>query len=284
MIKVRLFGGLGNQLFQYFAAKHVQNLLGCKLVFDFSSLNNGHGHTDSDIRDFSFFQSEQTMSIHNQKYLNRLYFRMCNLIARKLKFGSRLLRIDAPGRREPSISKYLKCGWKMQGYYQDFNFFNEVAPTLDKFDWTLATPSIRLNELVQIYRKSNVVGMHIRGGDYLNHQNLYSNLDSNYYQHALELVKSKIHIEKVVVFTDDMTHANRIMSKLRSCNFELAPELSPSETLILLSHCRGIVTANSTFSSWAAVASDRAEIIINPKKWYINSEKTIPLIDRAITI
>ena len=57
-VSVRLFGGLGNQIFQYMAGKSLAIDRNCDLHIDSSWLRDGYAHKNSTISEFKFFQPD----------------------------------------------------------------------------------------------------------------------------------------------------------------------------------------------------------------------------------
>jgi hypothetical protein len=95
--------------------------------------------------------------------------------------------------------------------------------------------------------------LHLRLGDYLQLKKLFPIASEAYYRIAL----SRINVGKFpyTIFTDDVASAKRLFSDLiKDADRILGPNegLTALETMALISYHRRIVTATSTFSSWAA--------------------------------
>ena len=279
MIRVRMLGGLGNQLFQYFAAKMVQFNSGYELLFDFRWNSYGNVHPGSDIRDFNFFSDAKVIDGPDYKKISYVVHRARNNISRRsLTFG-KLLQVDAPGSREPYLSKEISSGWSLEGYYQTLDYYFSYMRNNPDFRLELKNPpsekfSIFLDSLDQ-----ETIAVHVRGADYKKHGDIYKRLDANYYSGAISYLKKKLPMAKIVIFTDDNLFANDMIN-LNSAVF--APSLSPSESLKAMSACHGIVTANSTFSTWAAVSGRESKYVVSPRNWFSNSQVSAIRIPKAI--
>ena len=276
-----MYGGLGNQLFQYFAAKYVQNTSGCELSFDFTHIESKKAHADSDIRDFAFFNNEVAISRSPVNPMGEFVLRGRNYLARKSDFSSRMFKLDAPGNNEPNISNHIKDNWRLEGYYQDFKYYFEHLKRNPNFNWELIHLKHEFSATLENYRPRKVLSLHLRGGDYLKTPTLYKQLDANYYDRAIRHLRSIFSEEQIIVYTDDVEHARRILRGIDDLKYEIAPELSPSETLLLLSNSKGIITSNSTFSAWAAVISSDESHIVGPAEWFSNRRLSQPTLSRA---
>ena len=114
---------------------------------------------------------------------------------------------------------------------------------------------------------SGRTAMSIRGDDYRSYPGL-GVLSKSYYRRALsELKHSKS--EPLVVFTDDPTHASKVMSRLNVDVWQLDLSESPLQAMSNLSKHPKIVMANSTFSYLACYFSN-ASVIISPRPFYLS--------------
>lgn len=281
LISVRMFGGLGNQLFQYFAAKSIQSRLECELIFDTSYFNSHLAHKNSDIRDFEFFNAESTYSRKGSSQLQHFYLRGRNLLCRSSEIASRILEIDAPGKREPRISSHVNENWRLEGYYQDFEYYNEYTRRNPKFSWKLNEFSEDFASSIKQLESERVLGIHIRGGDYQKATQLYRTLNSVYYKEAIQYARSIFEEEKIIVFTDDSDYAREILNAVGKIDYEFAPEFPASETLLLLSKLTGLITSNSTFSTWAGALSSEKSLVVSPSTWFTNAQFNHPTLRRA---
>ena len=95
-ISVRLFGGLGNQIFQYMAGKWIASERNLLLYVDTSWLQDGYTHSNSSISEFQFYKPDSEFG-HKHKNLLHLYSdRLATIAARKIPIIARIGRINAP--------------------------------------------------------------------------------------------------------------------------------------------------------------------------------------------
>ena len=121
--------------------------------------------------------------------------------------------------------------------------------------------------------------MHIRRGDYLtltSASNYHGNLDNSYYQQAFKLIHQKDDTVKIIIFSDDIEWCRCNFHGLKNIHFSPSPADAKSwEDMILMSLCRGIIIANSSYSWWSAWLGDMRYGIANrqviaPKQWFRN--------------
>jgi len=174
MFVVKIYGGLGNQIFQYIFGKYIEKKFSCDVVFDFyyfekfnyrkpnllKIVKNVDTLSDYDIhRKFNPTNSFKINSIWNSVY-NRGSF-INERIFNNLKFNS-----------FNNDNLYY-----FDGYWQDKEYFNFFSSNeLDSFFAFGDSNSI-----------INVIGIHVRRGDYLKAPN-----DKIFYTQSIEYYKSSI--------------------------------------------------------------------------------------------
>lgn len=143
-------------------------------------------------------------------------------------------------------------------YFQDPKWFDEAESDIKYF-------------YHQGIEQIDMVAVHIRRGDYVNHP-LYVDLSkTDYYDKAM---KNFID-EDFLVFSDDIEWAKEYFSD-RS-DVEFCDEKDPVKALNIMAGCKGIIMANSTFSWWASRLSMAK--VIAPSKWFTDGT-SIKLLDK----
>lgn len=133
-------------------------------------------------------------------------------------------------------------------YYQDPQFFSKYQD------------EIRQLFGMGIPEQIDMVAIHLRRGDYVGNA-FYVDLSStDYYEKAMKLFPQ----EKFLVFSDDIEYAKVYFS---GNEFEFSEGKSEVEDMDLMASCKGIITANSSFSWWAAFLGDNKKVVA-PKAWY----------------
>jgi hypothetical protein len=123
------------------------------------------------------------------------------------------------------------------------------------------------------------VAIHVRRGDYLNLKDSFGVLSNDYYLAAINIIKAKIEISQVVIFSNDIAAANGLRSAIGSIAKVFSEESNASDavTLISLSEFNYIITANSSFSWWAAMLNKK-KVVVHPEPWFKSFESPSDLI------
>lgn len=264
-INIKLVGGIGNQLFGYFAGSYLAKFHNTNLILDVSDIRSGIGKHDVSIEKFNL-----PGKFIGMKFRSPLLHRINNKLIRltsPFRLNSRHYYSPAVGFDENLTS--VIPGKKIHGYFQTYKYFAKSEIKIDE-KHLLNPSSWFINKLEEI-SDSNGVALHVRRGDYVDHGNLYGLLSIDYYMEAIQLMESLINFEYIWVFSDDIDQAKELFSGIINKKFIwVDPEESSeaTESLILLSKFKGIITANSTFSWWAAAISSPETIVCCPKKWY----------------
>jgi hypothetical protein len=153
----------------------------------------------------------------------------------------------------------------LRGYWQSFRYFEDLRSILKAEFTPLHRLSAAAEEMRAQIESHNSIGIHVRRGDYLN---AFRVLDADYYSRAIDgISESSLHSSQIFVFTNDAVWCHRHLLPERSKILVSSPLILAHEDLLLLSACRNIITANSTFSWWAAYLADAPASIIAPQGW-----------------
>jgi hypothetical protein len=94
--------------------------------------------------------------------------------------------------------------------------------------------------------------------------------DRTYYDRAIEAAHDRIAGPRYFVFTDDRSHAESVLPDEFRGKAEFVEDVAadPGAHLFLMSECRHAIIANSTFSWWAANLAPRpGKVVVAPSKW-----------------
>jgi len=165
-------------------------------------------------------------------------------------------------------------GARLRGYFQSWKYFEDSAMQIRLELQSLRSPSAWfLEQSAKEPTQQDWVGVHVRRGDYLNPevQKVHGILGHEYYERALNLVESRHGVRPIKVFSDDIQAARQLIKgRQRTIEFVKPPNDShPLESLVLLSQGSSIITANSSFSWWAAwLGQADGRTVVVPEKWY----------------
>lgn len=154
---------------------------------------------------------------------------------------------------------YLYGGWA------NYRFFEEYRDDLKK----IFQPKIvddEIDAIAKMLKGTNSVAIHIRGGDYLT---LGVNLDTRYYISTISKLQKQYGTDtlKYYVFTDDKQYAKALLQDVPDISYEFMEYLNKNTIIYdmyLMSKCKMIIAANSTFSWWAAYLADESTNVLVP--------------------
>jgi hypothetical protein len=269
LISVRLFGGLGNQIFQYMAAKWLAEKNDWKLSVDTTWLTDGYTHPNSSISPFRFYAPDFEYGLAHAN-VSRLYMdRFKTFAARKSSWFATHTRIHSPKRLGYVDLRHIQSECQLRGYYQTPRYFTELlkSEVLNRDCFELTNPSLAFDSTCIELPKNGFIAIHVRGGDYRKKGSPYLELNGDYYKTALGMLTELDPRLPKLVFTDDVPLAKEVLSGIANFDFVNDHLLSAAESVTLMSKASGIVTANSTFSYWAAMMSGSHSTIVSPKHW-----------------
>lgn len=273
---VRLDGGLGNQMFQYAFARSLVHSYGGRIVFDESAYRNGKFHNS--LVNFMLapnlvFFSEHSISILfskiKAKVFRRLKFFSQDNYERMVRWGIYAqCRTDYFNAAIPPVRRvnYITGNWlshKFNGNIRDI-LVSDFKITRQPSE----SNAIMLNKILS----SNSVCLHIRRGDYCSSQWSSKLLvcDYNYYNRAIEYVKSMVKDPVFFVFSNNHEDIEWIRNNYTFSAQLVYVDLSnvDYEELRLMIACRHFILSNSTFSYWAQyLSSNPNKIVVSPKSW-----------------
>jgi hypothetical protein len=274
IVIVRLQGGLGNQLFQYAAARGMAN--GRKLILDSSALGSQAKNTPDTTTRFFELSVFSTLKYSVLPAIALKVFTSENRFLRLVKkiFYPGLINIpECPVQQARELAARSKVIY-LNGYFQDENFFVQIRRTLLK-ELSFPDPgNFSPVWLGRILSADNAVSIHVRRGDYLTPKALafHGVLGPDYYQASVQLMNSRVPTPHYFIFSDDPDWCREHLDFPGDKSI-MPPGQKAWVDLALMSKCRHNIIANSSFSWWAAWLNDNPEkIIIAPRKWFADEE------------
>jgi hypothetical protein len=127
-------------------------------------------------------------------------------------------------------------------------------------------------------KNCNSVAIHFRLGDYMHLKN-FNVCSNDYYIKAINYVKNKFLNPHYYIFTNDFEFFNKKIKDQLNMGDNIVTYVNNNigensyKDIILMSNCKCVIMANSSFSWWAAWLNDiPGHEIIAPKIWLNNSE------------
>lgn len=283
-VAVKIHGGLGNQLFQYAAAKSLALDNESKLFLDVGWFNSNQER----IYELLNFNIQYDEKVFFSKYYNFLFKKYAFL--RNDNNAKMLLNIF----KEKSLNFQdevlkIKSSIYLDGYFQSEKYFirheNEIRKNLQFSVGIYDDKSIFEDDVL----KNQSVSIHIRRGDYVTNKDaadFHGLLGMDYYKNSIEFIRSMVRNPVFFVFTDDPEWVLKNFS--HHLPFTLVRHTQSANAglrdLRLMSLCKHHIIANSSFSWWGAwLNSNHKKIVIAPKEWFKKGEAPLGLIPSAWT-
>lgn len=151
----------------------------------------------------------------------------------------------------------------------------EVIRKMVKYPKEASTDIItqKNQEMLKLINSTEAVAIHIRRTDYLKPENQYLNIATKeYINSAIEYIKTRKPNAEFFVFSDDKEYVTSEFNEEGFHIVDFNEEKDCIFDLMLMSNCKHIITAKSTFSQWAArLNSYEDKIVIVPVEGKIPS-------------
>ncbi len=276
MIIVQLFGGLGNQMFQFASARALAHHYNTELKID-TTLINDRANFFNKKRNFVFRNYALDVYALEAKRVEK---NEIPLLRRKWGSGTisllayRGLSFFNKGREKSyHYNEHffdLPNGTYMEGYWQHYRYFDSIKETIVK-DFTLGyEPTNEWKSLRDEIKKEHSLVMFVRRADFLSNRSASVAMTGDFYKQAFTLVSKKKLIKKMFVFSDDLTWCREnidygidtifVGSSYAGTEFE--------GHMILMSYAPNIIIPNSTFSWWSAyLPNNENKTVVASKQW-----------------
>ncbi len=168
-------------------------------------------------------------------------------------------------------ARYVERGYEV-GFHQKREYA-EIARESGHFDFRREAHYAR-SPWADAAGRANAVSVHVRGGDYLTEgtEGVYGSVcGPEYYRRSLALVSERVPDAEFLVLTDDRDYAARVLQNAeREYRFvrDESFDGDPGFDLWVMRTCGNHVIANSTFSWWGAfLGATRGGVTVCPDKW-----------------
>lgn len=261
MIYTRLHGRLGNQMFQYAAARALALRLGVGVSLDpRTALHKNEGVL---TRVFDL-PAEVPEKLPPARHENLLLYGIW-------RFG----RLRPTIRRESGLG--FNAGFEnwgddsyLHGYWQSERYFGGFADSIRR-DFTFPEFSDARNaEMAARIASSDSISLHVRRGDYLT-VSAHVLCDHAYYDKALGEILARIEGEPTVyVFSDDPQWAkDNLPLPVQKVVVDFNGPDTDFEDMRLMSLCQNNIIGNSSFSWWAAwLNANPSKLVAGPTRWF----------------
>lgn len=229
---IGMAGNLGSQIQQYASLYAIAKETNKEIIFPESSITKGFGFKFAEVLDIpiitkpdSFFSNFKQIQANDRVIVDKSMFSL-----------------------DENVNYNVLNRFDLYHYW-----YNKYSKEVDKWKWSakyLQQASTRYSEIKLEGRET--VAIHVRRGDYLLPQHgHFCTLEQDYYGSALNTFFEHLDKYQFVIFSNDIEWCR--------CNLieenEIVTFIEPSTDyvdLILMSLCNHTITANSSYSWWAA--------------------------------
>lgn len=271
MVIVKIIGGLGNQLFQYAAARNISVLKQVPLKVDttfYADIRNKRNfrltHYNTVIEEAKKEEIESLITEPSSLFYAIVY--------RKLHINSKFYKkahiIEKSGRK--ADDRLINCDGNayIEGWFQNEEYFKEIKSVLLNEFSLKKGPDAEFQNIQSEIGNCESVSIHFRRGDYLTNK-FFGVVSLDYYYRTVAYIKKSIKHPVFYVFSDDIEWVKKNFDIAGTVRFLDSDSDNDFKDLTLMSYCKHNIIANSTFSWWAAwLNTNPGKIVIAPKRWY----------------
>jgi len=247
-MKVVIFkGGLGNQLFQYTMYCWLKERFLHVKALDFCVEHNG-------------LELDKWFDVEIE-FCNKIFGPFFGLVIRLPQWIRNKIITERFHYHEDGLVLYFNDYWQSKRFFPSGKWVRfKNLPLNEK---NMAT----INKIVD----TNSVALHVRRGDYLQSGNatLFTNLcQTDYYGKAVDYICQHVENPHFYVFSNDIEWCRHNIP-LKDCTYiDWNTGKSSIYDMYLMSKCKYVIMANSTFSFWGAYLNENANKVIYPEEWY----------------
>lgn len=274
-VTVQLVGGLGNQLFGYFAGRYLAEFHGARLRLDMAHFDLGITSHTSDIRSLRLEGEFVSLPLSNilKRVRDFLLVGLANRIPPTRTWAKKTMNVHvARGVGvDPDLEK-VPVGMTIRGYFQTYKYVSSCLSSLNSDELTLLQPSLWFTRQVQAALANPPIMVHVRRGDYAKPENAkFGMLSAEYYSQALAKLRSELgDATPVWVFSDELEKVKLELGQVLKgdVSYINPPEGTvAAESLMLMTKGAGNIISNSTFSWWSAILNSQSTVVA-PTKWF----------------
>lgn len=285
MIVVKIMGGLGNQLQQYAVYKKFKTLgVEAKVDISWFSKENQENMLAKRDLELNYFEGIEYEAATEEEIAKLIGSdKLSGKLRRKL-LPFTINRFDESMMYHPELLKMQSA--YISGYFACEKYYADILPLLRneiKFPIGMEKAEV-FHKIAADMDEVQSVALHLRRGDYLDAENqaMFGGIcTEEYYEGAINHLMQKVEAPVFFIFSDDSEYAEEYAEKMRQKFGVMAHVLDMNKgkasflDIYLMSKCKHIITANSTFSFWGARFNDyENKIMIRPTK-HKNSQKFV---------
>ncbi len=280
-IFIEVDGGLGNLLFQiYFIFNY--SMLNKKNIIFYSK--NKNSKFRKDITKYQLFSGFKNYVIHDNKIIENMYdlLNSKNLIYYQEKNLNTDKRINNFFESNQNKDIFFN-GYFQSIFYIDLNF-NNINEFMDFSMKKVAEVILDKWKEDNNFQNKKIIGIHIRGSDYLKFTKIYTKLTDIYYNNAISklIEQDNYNLNNIefIIFTDDIDYVKSSFEFIYKRKYYFVQDIineynkknlyynyQDEIELFFMSLLNSQISANSTFSLWSSYFGNHDHVYI-PSKWF----------------
>lgn len=270
MVIAHIIGGVGNQLFQYAAARRIAEQYNVPLKLDVSAFQS---YT---LRGFELDKFNVRFEIATETEINML--RPAGNLAKALQYlRPKRMRTYHRERSYSYDTSFANIGPNVyiKGYFQSEKYFSPVANLIKK-EFAIKDGYIKaVHGLAEELRQPGSVAVHIRRGDYADPEILrvHGILPVEYYTAAIQYIRDRVSAARFYFFSNDIEWTKQNLAVDSATYVSGFHTKDHFEDFYLMSQCNHNIVANSSYSWWTGWLNDHTDkIVIAPKNWFVEQK------------
>lgn len=262
-------GGLGNQLFEYAHFLYLKKKYPSERFYGFYPSRELWCHQGLEVQ--KRFKVDLPKPSRTTNALGWLFFSCYRKpLLKKMVAWCGFVSTDKEERDAAIIQ---------EGYWQDRKYFDENF----RFEYKIESCNQKTKDLIKkiLLHGHSSVSIHVRRGDYLtcdNPQDFTGICTPEYYDNAIDYINKHIINPHFYFFSDDtdFVKENFFLPNMTVVDWNKGED--SWQDMYLMSQCKAMILANSTFSFWGAQNNKNNPIVLCPTKWnnLINPQITMP--------
>ncbi|HRP02722.1 MAG TPA: alpha-1,2-fucosyltransferase [Candidatus Kapabacteria bacterium] len=282
MVISRIYGGMGNQMFQYAFGRAIAEKLNTELQLDIRMLESYATRPNITTRVFDLDLYNISAKLSNDDIIKTLpiystrsdrYKRIVKNILGIKTFYNNFELITQSRFNPKNIS--IGNNYLLEGYWQKYEYFKDIEKIIRAEFKLKDKPSDKIIEIENYIEGRNAVAIQIRKTDYLSitsNRIMFAELKQDYFEAAYNLIKSKVEKPLFLIFSDDNEWARQNLQFIKDEMLIIEEEWKGDKfqySTYLMNKCKNHIISNSSFGWWGAFLADNPEqIVIAPQKWY----------------
>lgn len=282
MFIIRFHGGLGNQMFEYCFYRYMQEYVSEDVKADLTWFDRNYKEHQGYELDRVFGIELRTATYGEIARVHEYYPRYYPLAA--MRYLARKRAAWKNRNRDKKDGHVFDFGlmqyqlnpvyqtldrekdWYIEGVFCSDAYFQMCEDALRRelqFCKPLEGENLRLKEEME---RRQSVAVHVRRGDYVG--NAFDIVGPDYYKKAAEYIKERVTDPVFYVFSDDMDYVAREFAFLGKYIPVHNKGKASYIDMQLISCCRHMIIANSTFSYWGALLGEKEGSIVTAPARY----------------